>query len=116
MPITDPPTGDFALDGVYYVDYISDLVDASPDPDWSVESYWCTKPENISADDQIGDSGNCSWEWTFSADDVEGNPILRSDTDFIHPWRSWWRLRRGTTVISSGPVISTNTKLGEEII
>lgn len=115
MPFTDPPTGAAAVADTYYVDYITDLTDAPPNPDFSEASYYCTHPENLQMDDTIGDIGNASWEWSYSALDVEGNPILR-ESDFIHPWRSWFRVRYGTTVIMAGPVVRTNATIQDQFV
>lgn len=121
MPISDPPTGDAALPGVYYIDYYHDSDDLGtpPDPDFSSNPYYCARPENLSADDSMGGIANCSWQWSFSALDVEGNLIMNpsfGDEDLIHPWRSWFRLRCGTTVIMAGPVVGTNAKLGDQFL
>jgi hypothetical protein len=118
MPITDPPTGDAALPGVYYIDYFRTLSMSPPDPDFGSRAYYCARPENLSMDDSMGGVGNASWDWSFSALDVEGNPIvvISPGEDFIHPWRSWFRLRCGNTVIMSGPIVGTSAKLGEESV
>lgn len=115
MPFVDPPPSYAAVPGTYYIDYLSNLTDTPPNPDWGVNHYITTLPENLAADDTIGGVGNCSWEYTFSALDVEGNSVLVAE-DFIHPWRSWWRLRCGSAVIAAGPVIATKTKLGDEFV
>lgn len=114
----DPPPSQYAVDGVYYLDYMDTPAPGrgdAPDPDWSVLPYVCTYPENLAADDSMGGAGNCSWQWSLSANDVEGNPVMTGDT-FIGPWRSYWRLRCGNTVIGSGPITGINIKLGDDFM
>lgn len=115
MPFSDPPPSYASEDGVYYIDYFDGLTSVPPDPDWDSVAYVCTQPENLQVEDTIGGVGNCSWDYSFTATDVEGNLIMDSD-DFIHPWRSWWRLRCGSIVIAAGPVTGTRSKLGEDFM
>lgn len=118
MPFTDPPPPEISQDGIYYLDYYDGLTSIPPNPDWNTEQYITTFPENLQIDDAIGGTGNCSWQYSFTALDAEGNNVLPTDDteDFIHPWRSWWRLRCGATVIAAGPVTGTNSKLGEDFV
>lgn len=118
MPIADPPPAQYAEAKTYYLDYITDLpqnAGLAPAPDFKTMQYYCAKPENLAMDDAMGGPGNISWEWTLTSEDVEGNPVIR-EYDLVGPWRSWWRLRCGSTVIESGPILDYGGKMGDQFV
>jgi hypothetical protein len=89
-----------AHDFTYYIDH------TSTDPTFTPGSFISFKPENLAWDEQIRGVGNCSYQISFSALDVDGAVIV-SGHDFIGPMRSWFRLRYGDVVIMSGPIVSS---------
>jgi len=96
-----------------------DLALAAPgtlaDPDFTDGSYISILPENLSFDHKIRGVGNCSWQVSFSATDLDNNPIV-SAHDLFGPWRTYWRLRYGSTAIIAGPITSWNTKRGSDFM
>lgn len=124
MPFSsDPPGGDASLDGVYYIDL----------DHWDDFGLWTnyivTRPENLTFDDQIADGnlngvGNCSWQYSFSALDVEGNAIIHHDGQgdtalqpyLTGPWWSWYRLRCGNDVIQAGVITNWHARHGDQFL
>lgn len=112
MPFTDPPDPSISVDGVYYIDYSTHADGTLADPDFG--TYYCALPENLEFDDMIAGTGNCSWEWSLSANDLEDNPIVSHN--FIGPMRSFYRLRCGSDVIVAGPVVGVNSRFSDQFM
>lgn len=112
MPFSDPLDSSIAVDGVYYIDYSTNADGTIGDPDFA--SYYCALPENLEFDDAISGPGNCSWEWTLGAEDMEGNPILSHN--FMGPMRSFFRLRCGNDVIMAGPIVGLNSRYSDQFM
>lgn len=118
MPFNDDPTGDAALDGVYYID-----LDHWDDVGLFTD-YIVTFPENLTFDDAINGAGNVAFEYSFSALDIEGNQILNHDGQadpgispyLTGPWWSWYRLREGPRVIHSGPITNMHLAHGNQFL
>lgn len=118
MPFNSNPTGDAALDGHYYIDldHYDDL--------GLFTDYITILPENLQFGDQINGAGDVSWQLTFSATDIEDNPVIVHNGQanpglqpyLTGPWWSWYRLRCGSTVIHAGVISNFNVKHGEQYI
>jgi hypothetical protein len=90
-------------------------IDLSPDPSFSADAFITIHPESLSFDDEIRAVGNCSFQISFSATDIDGSTII-SGHDVFGPYRTWSRLRYGNTAIQAGPLVSTNTILGTDFM
>src|SRR6266404_2244093 len=86
-------------DHTYYIDH-------SADPLFTPGSFISFKPENLQWDDMIRGVGNCSYQISFSALDVDGAVIV-SGHDFVAPMTSYFRLRYGDIAIMAGPIVSS---------
>lgn len=93
-------------DNTYYIDH--------SDND-QFTSFISFQPEALQFDDQIRGSGNVSYQISFSAIDVDGNPIV-TGYDFIGPYRTYYRLRYGDICIQAGVITSLNTNLGDDFM
>lgn len=91
------------------------FIDHSDDPTFAPGNFVTLFPENLEFDHQIRGEGNVSYQISFSATDVDDNPIVTGH-DFIGPWRSYWRLRCGTIAIIAGVITPWNTKLGSDFM
>lgn len=96
-------------------------IDLGPDPDFTGGSFVSFKPEQLACDDMVRGVGNCSWQISFSAKDEDNATIVIPPAPpeyvpFIGPYRDYFRLRYGNVAIVAGPIVSTETKIGDDFV
>lgn len=101
-------------DNTYYVDL-------GDDPDFGAATFISAYPENCSFSDQIRGVGDIGFQLSYSATDQDGDIVVTSpaspgNVPFIGPYRSYYRLRYGNTIIMSGVITQVGTNLGDDFM